>query len=148
LNSGVLVRNCIVKAALDHYKIISRDPLLAQKVLEVLTALITPSTIVRSEKPTVPRKIIGTLTSNMLNSMHTLMTPIFMYKSCSIATTEHSKPILLENCVRIVAIAPDLWTVSIYNAIEFLYRSSTIKLLSLLILMKRLFPTFRTSLLC
>jgi hypothetical protein len=40
------VRNRIVKAVLDHYKIIGRYPVLAVKMLEALAALITPSTIV------------------------------------------------------------------------------------------------------
>jgi hypothetical protein len=37
----------MVKAALEHYKVIGGRPLLAGKVLEVLAGLIPPSTIVR-----------------------------------------------------------------------------------------------------
>jgi hypothetical protein len=40
----------MVKAALEYYKVISRGPLLAGKVLEVLARLITPSTIVEERR--------------------------------------------------------------------------------------------------
>jgi hypothetical protein len=63
-----------------------------------------------------------------------------LYKPCSVATPEHSEPLPPENYVRIVALSPDLWTVSIYSATEFLHHSSTIELLSLLKLIKRVIP--------
>jgi hypothetical protein len=88
----------------------------------------------------VARKIICTLTSNNSDSVHTSLSPIFLYKLCSIATPKHSEPLLPENYVRIVALSPDLWTVSIYSATEFLHHSSTIELLSLLKLIKRVIP--------
>ena len=92
--------------------------------------------ILRSEKPAVPRKLIGTLTSNISKSVHISTSPIILYKSCSVATTEHSEPHTLENYVRIVAFTPDLQAVSFYNVREFLLHSSTIELILLLILMK------------
>jgi hypothetical protein len=96
----------------------------------------------------VPRKIIGTLTLSILNSVHTSISPIILYKSCSVATPEHSKPLPLENYARIVALAPDLRTVPLYGVTEFLHHSSTAELLSLLILIKGSYPSFKASLPC
>jgi hypothetical protein len=95
----------------------------------------------------VPEKTIYTLTLNMSNSLHISISPKFLYKSCFIATSEHSKPLAPENYPRIAALAPGLWNVSVSRKIEFLHYSSTIELLSLLILIKRPYPSFRTSLL-
>jgi hypothetical protein len=78
--------------------------------------------------------MMGTLILSISNSVHKSISPIFLYKSCSVATSEHSEPLPLENYVRIVALAPDLREVPLYGAIEFLHYSSTIELLSLLIL--------------
>jgi hypothetical protein len=75
------------------------------------------------------------------------MSPKFLYKSCSIAAPKYSNPLPPENYPRIIALAPGLWNVSVYSKIEFLPHSSTIELLSLLILIKRSYPSFRTSLL-
>ena len=98
-----------------------------------------------SEKRTVPRKTIGTLTSSILNSVHTPMSPIFLYKLCLVATPKHSQTFLLENYVRIVAFAPDLQKVSFYSTIELLTcsHSSTLQLLLLLIFMKGSFTNVR-----
>ena len=64
------------------------------------------------------------------------MSPIFLYKSCSIANPRHSKPLILEIYVRVVAIAPDLQRVPFYSVIKPLHHSSTIKLLLLQIPIK------------
>ena len=72
--------------------------------------------------------------------MHTSMSPIFLYKSRSIATPKHSEPLLAENYVRIVALAPDLWKVPVYSATEFLHHSSTIKLSSTSDTYKKVIP--------
>ena len=45
-----------------------------------------------------------------------------------------TKPLLLEFYIYIAVLASDLRTVSIYSVMKFLYNSSTIKLLLLLIL--------------
>ena len=90
----------------------------------------------------------GTLTLSISNSVHTSISPIFSYKSCSVASPEHSEPLPLENYARIVALAPDLWTIALYGATEFLYHSSTTELLSLLILIKGSYLSFKASLLC
>src|SRR5438105_4845832 len=50
----------------------------------------------RSEKPAVPRKTIGTLTLNIYDFLHTLMSLIFLYKSYSIAVPKYSRPLLLK----------------------------------------------------
>jgi len=82
----------------------------------------------------VPKKIIDTLTSNILKSVHTLISLILFYKLCSIVTVKHLKPLLLENHIHIVAFIPDLQRVSFYSIIDFLYYSSTIKpILSLML---------------
>jgi hypothetical protein len=62
--------------------------------------------------------MIGTLTLNISDSVYTLISPIFLYKSCSVATPEHSEPLPLENYVRVVALAPDLQKVSVYSTIN------------------------------
>jgi hypothetical protein len=79
---------------------------------------------------------MGTLTSIISKPVHALISLIFLYKSCSIATAEHSKPLLLENYVDIVALSPNLQRVSIHCATELLYHSSTIELLLSLIFIK------------
>jgi hypothetical protein len=56
----------------------------------------------------VPEKIIGTLTSNILKSVHTLISLIFFYKLYSVATPRYPKLLLLENYIYIVALTPDL----------------------------------------
>ena len=53
----------------------------------------------------------------MSNSVHTSITLIFVHKSCSIATAEHYEPILPENYVHIVVLAPDLWIVSVHSGV-------------------------------
>jgi hypothetical protein len=86
---------------------------------------------------------MGTLTLSISNSVHTSISPIFLHKSCSVATPEHSEPLPLEIYVRVVALAPDLRKVPLYGATEFLYHTSTIELLSLLILIKGSYPSFK-----
>jgi hypothetical protein len=86
---------------------------------------------------------MGTLTSSISNSVHTPVSPIFLYNLYSLAIPEYSKPLPLENYVRIVALAPDLRTVPLYGKIEFLHYSSTTELLSLLILIKGSYPSFK-----
>jgi len=65
-----------------------------------------------------------------------------------VATPEHFEPLSLENYVRIIALTPDLRKVPLYSVTEFLPHSSIIELLSLLILMKGLYPSFKASLPC
>jgi hypothetical protein len=50
--------------------------------------------------------------------MHTLIPPINFYILYSIATPKHSKPLLLESHVCIVAFTPDLQGVSFYSIIR------------------------------
>ena len=71
----------------------------------------------------MPEKLIGTLTSNILKSAHTLISPISFYKLYSVATPGHREPLPLENQVRIIALTPDLQRVSFYSVTEFLYHS-------------------------
>jgi len=89
---------------------------------------------------------MGTLTLSNSNSIHTPVFPIALYKSCSAATPEHSEH-LLENYIRIVALAPDLRRVPFHGVTESLHHSSTIDLLSLLILVKRCYLSFKALLL-
>jgi hypothetical protein len=76
------------------------------------------------------------------------MSLIFLYESCSMATLRHFEPLPLEIYVRVVALAPNLQRVPFYNIMKFLYHSSTIKLLSLLILIQGLYPSFKASVPC
>ena len=85
--------------------------------------------------------MIGTLTLNILKSVYTLRSLIIFYKSCSIATPEHSKPLLLKNHIHIIALMPDLQRVTFYSATEFLHHSSTTELLLSLIYIKRSYPS-------
>jgi hypothetical protein len=71
---------------------------------------------------------MGTLTSIISKSVYALISLIFLHKLCSVATTEHSEPLLLENHISVVALQPDLQRVSIHSATEFLHHSSTIEL--------------------
>ena len=84
----------------------------------------------------MPEKIISTLTLSILKSVHTLKSPIFSYKLYSMATLRHFKPLLLENYNRIIAFMPNLQRVSFYSVIEFLYHSSTTKVIPSLILIR------------
>jgi len=82
----------------------------------------------------MPEKMIGTLTSSILKSVHTSISPIFSYKLCSVATPGHPEPFLLENHSRIVALTPDLQRVSFYSVTDVLHYSSTTELILSLIL--------------
>ena len=62
----------------------------------------------RAEKTGVPKKMIGTLTSSILKSVHISISLIIFYKLYSVATSRYPKPLLLENHVRIIALTPDL----------------------------------------
>ena len=56
--------------------------------------------------------------------MYTSISPVFSYKSYSVATPRHPEPLLLENHVRIIALTPDLQRVSFYSVIDFLSATS------------------------
>lgn len=75
----------------------------------------------------MPEKIIGTLTSRILKSVHTLIYPIISCKLCSGAISEHPEPFSLRYYVRIVALMPDLQRVSLPIITNPLYYSSTTK---------------------
>jgi hypothetical protein len=96
----------------------------------------------------VPEKIIGTLTSSILKSVHTSISPVFYYKSYSMATPGHPEPLLLENHVRIIALTPDLQSVSFYSVIDFLHHSSTTELIPSPILIKEPYLSSKASLQC
>jgi hypothetical protein len=100
----------------------------------------------RSGKPYVPEKIIGTLNSSISKSVHALISPIFSYKLHFVATPGHPKPLLLENHVRIVALTPDLQRVSFYSITDFLSHSSTTELMPSQILIEGSYPTSKASL--
>jgi len=78
----------------------------------------------RAEKTGVPKKMIGTLTSSILKSVHISISLIIFYKLYSVATPRYPKLLLLENHIRIVALTPNLQRVSFYSVIDFLYHSS------------------------
>ena len=68
--------------------------------------------------------------------MHILISLIFSYKLCFVATPRHPKPLLLENHIYIVTLTPDLQRVSFYSITDFLYYNSITELISFLILYK------------
>jgi len=74
----------------------------------------------------VPRKMIGTLTLSNLNSIYISMYLLILYKSYFAVTLKYSKPVLLINYIRVVALTPDLQVILFYNIIKFLKNSSTI----------------------
>jgi hypothetical protein len=74
---------------------------------------------------------MGTLTSSNLNFTCTLLPVINLYELRSIATPKHSKPLMHENYIRIVALALDLRDVYLYSKTRINYYSSIIELLLL-----------------
>jgi hypothetical protein len=93
------------------------------------------------------KKMIGTLTSSILKSVHISIFSIFSYKLYSVATLRHPEPLLLENHVHIIVLIPDLQRVSFYSIIDFLYHSSTTELIPFLIFIKESYPSSKASLL-
>ena len=80
--------------------------------------------------------------------MHTLMYSISFNKFCSVATLGHPETFPLPNHLRIVAVALDFGKGLHYSVIKFLYHSSTIKLLLLLIRTKWFYFIFKASAPC
>jgi hypothetical protein len=79
--------------------------------------------------------------------MHTSNYPILLSKLYIVATPEHFRPLLLEISIRVIALVPDLRTVSFHHARVFFNYSSTNKLLLLLILIKGPYLIFEPFLL-
>jgi hypothetical protein len=94
----------------------------------------------------MPEKIIGTLTSSILKSVHTSISPVFSCKSYSVATPGHPEPFSLKNHVRIIALMPDLQSVSFYSVIDFLHHSFTSELIPSPILIKEPYPSSKALL--
>jgi hypothetical protein len=92
--------------------------------------------------------MVGTLTSSILKSVHTLTSLIFSYKLYSVATLRHPKPFLLENHIHIIAFTPNLQRVFFYSVIDFLYHSFTAELILSLILINRSYLSSKALLLC
>ncbi len=61
--------------------------------------------------------------------MHTLISPIIVHKSYSVATPGHPMPLLLEYHVVIVALLADLQRFFFYSVIELPYYSSDTELI-------------------
>lgn len=83
----------------------------------------------RAGKPCVPEKLIGTLTSSILKSVHTIASPIILYKLHCITTPYCSKCFRFKNYVHTVIFTLDLQRVSFCSVIDFLYHSLTNTLL-------------------
>ena len=62
------------------------------------------------------------------------------------ATLEPLEPLLLNNYVRVVTLAPDLRATSFYDAREFFHYSFVINFLLLLILIKGSYPILKSLL--
>ena len=95
----------------------------------------------------MPRKLKGTLTLNILKSVHTSNYPILFSKLYTVATPEHSRPLLLENYIYDIALAPNLQVVSFYYIRELSNYSSTNKFLLLLLLIEGSYPIIKPFLL-
>jgi hypothetical protein len=85
--------------------------------------------------------MIGTLTSSITKSVHASISPIFLHQSCSVATPEHPETLVIENCVYVAALTPDMRRVYFYSATEFLPHGSTIEVLLSLILINESYPS-------
>jgi hypothetical protein len=62
------------------------------------------------------------------------------------ATPRHPEPLALKNYVRIIALTPNLQSVSFYSVINFLYHSSTTELIPSPILIKEPYPSSKALL--
>lgn len=60
------------------------------------------------KKTAVPQNVRGTLALSNRDSAHILIFPMILYKSCIVTASEHLKPILTRNHVRVVALMPNL----------------------------------------
>ena len=97
----------------------------------------------------MPEKIIGTLTSRILKSVHTSISLIIFCNLCSVAIPERPEPFSLGSHVRIVALMPDVLMVSFCSITSyFSYRSITELLTSLILsegLIRALRPPYFTG---
>jgi hypothetical protein len=84
----------------------------------------------------VPEKTVGTLTSNILNSIHTLISLIFSYRLYSVTTPGYSESFFIRNHGCIIALTPNLQKVSFYRITDFLHYSFTTELIFSLIFIK------------
>ena len=78
--------------------------------------------------------------------MHISTQLTILCKLYSVATVELLEPLLLNNYVRVVTVAPDLRAASFYGARVFFHYSSVINLLLLLILIKGSYPILKSLL--
>lgn len=93
-----------------------------------------------SEKPTVPRNTMGTLTLSNSDFGRTSIFLIVLYKSCAIATPKHSGP-PFGKLLRIAAFAIDLRIASFHVVTGSLHHSTTVKLMPLLELINNSYPS-------
>ena len=71
----------------------------------------------------MPEKLIGTLTSSILKSVHTIASPIIFYKFYCITTPDCPRCFRFKNYVHIVIFTLELQRVSFCSVIDFLYHS-------------------------
>jgi hypothetical protein len=88
---------------------------------------------------------MGTLTLNIIKSIHLSISPIILHKLYSTATPEYPRLLLQENYVFIVALAPDLLRVCFYDETDFVHQSSTFQLLLFPKHIKRLYLSSKAS---
>lgn len=81
----------------------------------------------------------GTLTSSGLDSVHTSMFTILLFKPCTVAITQYSGHSSLEIYARVVAFEPDLQRASFYGMTDILPYTTIAKLLPLYTYEKVLF---------
>jgi len=61
----------------------------------------------------MPEKMTGTLTLDISKTLHISMHPKLLYRSYSLATIKHPKPLLLESYLDVAVLVPDLYNVSV-----------------------------------
>jgi len=94
------------------------------------------------QKPYVPEKIIGTLTSSIIKSVHTLISLTFSFELDSIATHVHPRCFRLKKSRSRRRLTPYLQRVSFYSGTDLFYYSCTTELISSLKCIKRSLPSF------
>jgi hypothetical protein len=92
--------------------------------------------------------MIGTLTSSILKSVHTIVSPIIFYNLYYMATPDYPKCLRLQNHVGIVTFKPDLQRVSFGSIIDPPYYSPITRLLLPLIPRKGFIRALEPFIIC
>ena len=83
------------------------------------------------------RHIRGTLNLSNADSVHTLIFTAILYALYTIAILKYLEALIFKIYIRVIALTLNSRRASFYRLADFLPKSTTIKLLQLLILIKR-----------